>query len=139
MRLLWNPPKPPKHLGSNGVRPNSLGLVPGPFLAPLQSPQGLQRFSVEDDATPNLPTKIIPTKIACLKLSGTFPLGMRIPPLKTKIMLESNTLESRIFVRRLAAWRKGRASLAAGNNNNNDNNNNTVIVIAIVTVIVITL
>ena len=29
-------------------------------------------------------------------------MGMRIPPLKTKIMLEPNTLKSRILVRRLA-------------------------------------
>ena len=29
-------------------------------------------------------------------------MDMRMPPLKTKIMLESNPLKSRIFVRRLA-------------------------------------
>ena len=46
--------------------------------------------------TPNLPTKI-----ACLKLFGNCLMGMRIPPLKTKITLESNTLKSRILVRRL--------------------------------------
>ena len=32
-------------------------------------------------ATPNLPTNIIPTKIAGLKLSGKYPMDMRIPPL----------------------------------------------------------
>ena len=40
--------------------------------------------------TPNLPTKIIPTKIASLKLSGRFPMDMRIPPLRIKLLLESN-------------------------------------------------
>ena len=52
--------------------------------------------------TPNLPTKIIPTKICGLKMSGKFPLDMRIPALKLKILLESNPLKSRILVRRLA-------------------------------------
>ena len=52
--------------------------------------------------TPNIPTKMIPTKIACLKLSGKLAMDMRIPPLIIKIMLESNPLKSRIFVRRLA-------------------------------------
>ena len=52
--------------------------------------------------TPNLPTKVIPTTIACLKLSGKFPMSMIIPPLKTKILHESNPLMSRISVRRLA-------------------------------------
>ena len=55
--------------------------------------------------TPNLPTKNLPTKIAWLKLSGKFPLDMRIPPLKIKIMLESNPPKSRILVRRLTAPR----------------------------------
>ena len=36
------------------------------------------------------------------KLSGKFPMGLGIPPLKFKIMLESNPLTSRIVVRRLA-------------------------------------
>ena len=31
--------------------------------------------------TPNLPTNIIPTKIAWLKLSGKSPMGLRIPAL----------------------------------------------------------
>ena len=62
----------------------------------------------------NLPAKIIPAKIACLKLSGKSPMGMRIPPIKTKIMLESNTPKSRILVRRLAVGRsRGRESTAA--------------------------
>ena len=44
--------------------------------------------------TPNLPTKIIPTKSPRLKISRKFPIDMRIPPLKTKIMLESSPLKS---------------------------------------------
>ena len=31
--------------------------------------------------TPNLPTNIVPTNIAWLKLSGKFPMGLEIPPL----------------------------------------------------------
>ena len=50
----------------------------------------------------NLPTKITPTKIAWLKISGKFPMHMRIPPLHIKITFESNPLKSRISVRRLA-------------------------------------
>ena len=42
-------------------------------------------------STPNLPTKIIPTKIARLQSSGKFPMGLGIPPLELKIMLESNS------------------------------------------------
>ena len=41
--------------------------------------------------TPNLPTSIIPTKIARLKLSGEFPMGLEIPPLKSRLCL-SQTL-----------------------------------------------
>ena len=52
--------------------------------------------------TPNLPTKIIPIEIRRRKLSGTFPMGLRISPLNIEILLESNPLKSRILVRRLA-------------------------------------
>ena len=52
--------------------------------------------------TPNLPTKIIPAKIRWLNVSGKFPMGMGIPPLRIKIMLESDPPKSRILVRRLA-------------------------------------
>ena len=55
----------------------------------------------------NLPTKIVPAKIAWLKLSGKFPLGLGIPPLQIQIMLESNPLRSRILVRRLAVTPRG--------------------------------
>ena len=43
-------------------------------------------------ATPNLPTKIIPAKIARLKSFGNCPLGLGIPPLQFKVLLESNPL-----------------------------------------------
>ena len=61
-------------------------------------------------APPNLPTNIIPTKIAWLKLCRQFPMDMRIPPFKIKILLESNPPKSRILVpvRRLAACPCGR-------------------------------
>ena len=42
----------------------------------------------DDYNAPNLPTKIIPTKTAWLKLSGKFPMGLGIPPLKINTMLE---------------------------------------------------
>ena len=51
--------------------------------------------------TPNLPAKIIPTKIARLKTSGQLPIGLRIPPLKSKIPPESHPPKSRICVWRL--------------------------------------
>ena len=51
--------------------------------------------------TPNLPTNIIPTNIAWLKLSGKFAMDMRIPPLSIKIMFESNPLKSTMLVGRL--------------------------------------
>ena len=52
-------------------------------------------------STPNLPTKILPAKIRRLETSGEFPMDMRIPPLKIKILLESNPPKSRISVQRL--------------------------------------
>ena len=60
------------------------------------------RFRTHDSRTPNLPTKIIPTKIRGLKTSGKLPMDMWIPPPKIKILLESNPLKSRILVLRLA-------------------------------------
>ena len=56
-------------------------------------------------STPNLPTKITPTKICWLRISMKFPMDMRIPPLEFKIMFESNPLTSKILVRRLAVSR----------------------------------
>ena len=56
----------------------------------------------DNPLTPNLPNKIISTKIRWLKLSGKFPMGLGIPPLKIKILLESKPLKSRTLVRRLA-------------------------------------
>ena len=52
--------------------------------------------------TPNLPTSIIPTNIARLKLSGKSPMGLGISPLTFKIVLESNPLKSTMLVGRLA-------------------------------------
>ena len=60
---------------------------------------------VEMIITPNLPTKITPTKIAWLRLSGKFPMGLGIPPGKLKIVLESNPLKSTMLARGLAADR----------------------------------
>ena len=57
--------------------------------------------TLKHNGTPNLPTNIIPTNIAWLKLSGKCPMDMRIPPLWIKIMLESNPLKSTILVGRL--------------------------------------
>ena len=51
--------------------------------------------------TPNLPTKIVPTNIARLKLSGKSPMDVRIPPLQIKIMLESDPPKSTMLVGRL--------------------------------------
>ena len=49
--------------------------------------------------TPNLPTNITYAKIAWLKLSGKFSMGLGIPPLRIRILLESNPLKSRIYTR----------------------------------------
>ena len=43
--------------------------------------------------TPNLPTKNLPAKTAWLKLSGKFPMDMRIPPLTIKILLHPGPTE----------------------------------------------
>ena len=51
--------------------------------------------------TPDLPTNIVPTNIAWLRLSGEFPMDMRIPLLWIKITLESNmksTMWTPVFV-----------------------------------------
>ena len=48
--------------------------------------------------------QIIPTNIARLKLSGKFPMGLGTPPLRFKIMLESNPLKSTMLVGRLGVW-----------------------------------
>ena len=39
-------------------------------------------------STPNLPTKILPTKIRRLETSGKLPVDVRVLPLKLKIPLE---------------------------------------------------
>ena len=73
------------------------------FLLPVSSPF----LGTRPKGTPSLPTKIIPAKIPWLKISGKSPMDMRIPPLKIKIMLDSNPLKSRILVRRLAVRTQG--------------------------------
>ena len=60
-----------------------------------------ERLSAAGCATPNLPTHIVPSNIAWLKTSGKFPMGLRIPPLSIRIMLESNPLKSTMLVGRL--------------------------------------
>ena len=59
-------------------------------------------YSLARGHAPNLPSKMMPTKIAWFKSSGEFPMGLGIPPFMIKILLESNPLKSRILVRRLA-------------------------------------
>ena len=48
--------------------------------------------------TPNLPTNIVPTDIARVKVSGKSPMDMRIPHLYIKIVLESNLPKSTMLV-----------------------------------------
>ena len=71
--LCWFVPGPRNDLAQAG-----LGAGPSVFTCPAAS-------------TPNLPTKIIPTKIAWLKTSGEFPMGMYIPPPNLRFCL-SQTL-----------------------------------------------
>ena len=74
-------------------------------------PRGREATALPDPgATANLPTKIIPAKIRWLKLYGTFPMGLGVPPLEFKILLVSNPPKSRILVRRLAAGRVTRVA-----------------------------
>ena len=70
-----------------------------------RSPHMLRAWNRHLQSTLNLPTNITPANIAWVKLWGKFPMGMRIPPLEFKIMLESNPLKSRILVGRLAVFR----------------------------------
>ena len=53
-------------------------------------------------STAGLHTTNLQAGIHSLKLSGKFPLGLGISPLKIKIPLEANPLKSRILVQRLA-------------------------------------
>ena len=55
----------------------------------------------KQERAPSLPTNIIRAKIAWLKSSGKSPMGLGIPPLKIKIMLELNPLKSIMLVGRL--------------------------------------
>ena len=49
-------------------------------------------------AAPNLPTNIAPYQDCLTQLSGKSPMGLRIPPLRIKIMLESKPLKSTMLV-----------------------------------------
>ena len=60
---------------------------------------GLRRLLSAPAGTPNLPTKIIPAKIAGLTISWKFTMGLGILPLKLTILLESTPLKSIILVR----------------------------------------
>ena len=53
---------------------------------------------------PDFPNNIVPTNIAWLKISGKFPMGLRIPPRNIKIVLESSPLKSTMSVGRLGVW-----------------------------------
>ena len=58
--------------------------------------------------TPNLPTNIVPSYIAWLKLSWwKSPMGLGIPPLEIKIMLESSPLKRTMLVVGLGVFGKG--------------------------------
>ena len=82
-------------------------------LAAVRSRDSRPRF-----ADPNRPTEARPISLLRLsllrfldsKLSGRFPMDMRIPPLETKILLESNPRKPRILVRRLAVERRHEAA-----------------------------
>ena len=63
------------------------------------------RRLAEDQCTGRTPNLSI--KTAWLKLSGKFSMGLGIPPLKIKIMFESNPVKPGILVRRLAVTRRG--------------------------------
>ena len=88
------------------IRPGPCSPVPRPRTKPRVGAfcADARSHTPRVSRTPNLPTKIIPTKIRRLKISGKFPMGLRIAPLGIKILLESNPLKPRILVRRLAAW-----------------------------------
>ena len=53
---------------------------------------------------PNLPTYIVSTNIAWLKLSGKFPMGLGVQPLSIKIVLESNPQKSSMLVGGLGVY-----------------------------------
>ena len=92
-----------------GVRRKNTWRAPC-VLEDLEQPQHLvpgagellQDLGARAAATLSLPTKIIPAKIRWLKLSGKFPMNMRVPPLEIKILIKSNPLKPWALVRRLA-------------------------------------
>ena len=103
------------------VNPSLLSAVAGGMVIELRPKVCMRGGDTFGEDTANLPAKIIPTKIRWPKLSRTFPMGLGIPPLKFKIMPESQRnpeksrsrsreihksrfyhVKSRILVRRLA-------------------------------------
>ena len=78
------------------------GIILSAVLHSLPDPGALNSCMHISPNTPNLPTNIVPTNIARLKLSGKLPRGLEIPPLRIKIVLESNPLKSTMLVARLA-------------------------------------
>ena len=70
------------------VRLHQVGVARGERLRDLPRdgyPVISSGWALGPGAAPNLPTKIIPAKIARLKLPGRSPMGLGIPPLKIKI------------------------------------------------------
>ena len=91
---------------------------------PCPLPGGARRCRWRHD-TPNLPTNIIPTKIARVNFYGKFPMGLGIPPLRIKIMLESNPLKSTMLVGRLGVNNK-RNSMTTLNKKNHKQESQTI-------------
>ena len=78
-------------------------MVPGWSGPPAQN--RARSSALPGSSTPNLPTNIIPTKIAWLKLSGKYPMCLGSSPLSIQILLESNPLKSIMLVGKLAVAR----------------------------------
>ena len=70
------------------------------------APRSFSLVGLSPTDTPNLPTNIIPTNIARLELSGKSTMGLGIPPLEIKSMLESNPLKPTMLVGSLSVYDK---------------------------------
>ena len=80
---------------------DTLFLNKGVFIFVVFGRLAISRIEGCLNSTPDLPTNIVPTNIAWLKLSGKSTMGLGIPPLRIKIMLESNPLKPTMLVGRL--------------------------------------
>ena len=93
----------------------------------LRAQNQLNRVLIRFSITPNPPTNIVPTNIARVKLSGKSPMNLGIPPLETKVRLESDPLKPTMLVGRVGELSCrpmiGFPSLC----NNTNNNNNDII------------